>query len=478
MKRRRIKKQLLAAIILGGMLCMLLPAGVWAAETVSYIDENGVEQTAEAEEITSATTTLNEGWYVTDGDLSLGGITVSGEVNLILKDGVTLTVTGEDDHAGVTVEDGDTLTIYGQSEGTGRLEATGGSNGAGIGGGDDGDGGAINITGGTVDAKGGDGGAGIGGGVDGDGGTITISGGTIDAKGGLSAAGIGGGYYGNGDTITISGSAIVTAKGGFRGAGIGGGYRGDGGTVTISGGTVTATSRDAEAVGMGYGGADKTVTIDPPADVPLYVYVGDAAPGARLAGSPFTAGTPYTGTDRYFHLTTNPPSSGSTPPNALIDSGTGIGVSGAFRSGTTMTVGDILMHEPGECPACDAIRAAQQDSDLNHILWMDISLSRDCDGPFTVTIPVGEGYEGQTLTILHCADEGLKTYTAVVRDGKITFTVESLSPFAVYAGGSLDDIPITGDTGSGLIWWLLCGLSAAGMAAMLLVRRKGSASGQ
>jgi len=121
--------------------------------------------------------------------------------------------------------------------GTGALTATGGSSGAGIGGGNDGAGGTITINGGTVTATGGTYGAGIGGGDDGAGGTITINGGTVTATGVISGAGIGGGYGGAGGTITINGGT-VTATGGTTGADIGGGYGGAEGTITINGGNV------------------------------------------------------------------------------------------------------------------------------------------------------------------------------------------------------------------------------------------------
>ena len=108
--------------------------------------------------------------------------------------------------------------------------------------------GALTVTGGTM-------GAGIGGGSKGTGGTVTISGGTIIANGGGFSAGIGGGYYyGAGGAVTISGGTVF-ANGGSRGAGIGGGYQGKGGTVTISGGTVFAQGNNGGAdIGPGASG--------------------------------------------------------------------------------------------------------------------------------------------------------------------------------------------------------------------------------
>ena len=142
----------------------------------------------------------------------------------------------------------------------GSLTATGGKYGAGIGGGEGGNGEDITITGGTVNAASGDG-AGIGGGYKGNGKNITITGGTVNAASGDGAdidggAGIGGGEYGNGEDITITGGT-VTATGGASSAGIGGD---NGKNITITGGTVTATGGTAGAGIGGDNGENITIT--------------------------------------------------------------------------------------------------------------------------------------------------------------------------------------------------------------------------
>jgi hypothetical protein len=50
--------------------------------------------------------------------------------------------------------------------------------------------------------------------------------------------------------------------------------------------------------------------------------------------------------------------------------------------------------------------------------------------------------------------------------------VTGLSPFAVFIKDGLDDIPKTGDTGSAWIWWVLLGVSGAGMITLVLTRKK------
>ena len=174
-----------------------------------------------------------------------------------------------------------TLTLKDDNKEAGSLMATGGMSGAGIGGGFQGNGENITITGGTVTATGGEsgiaitgGGAGIGGGNGGDNGNggvgnnITITGGTVTATGGFNAAGIGGGINGNGENITIKGGT-VNATGGEGGAGIGGGTNnfgggdnGNGKNITITGGTVTATGGETGAgIGGGAMGSGENITI-------------------------------------------------------------------------------------------------------------------------------------------------------------------------------------------------------------------------
>ncbi len=213
-------------------------------------------------------TTLTSGWYVVTGDITNdASITVSGNVNLILADGASLTAT-----EGINVEVKNnvtnSLTIWAQSAGAnmGRLTAQGGVNAAGIGGGNMGTGGTVTITGGKVTAQGGNNGAGIGGGNMGTGGTVTINGGKVTAQGGDSGAGIGGGIGGAGGKVTINGGE-VTAKGGDDAAGIGAGWNGSGGTVTVK----------------------------PSAGMAISVAAGDDEGGATpVAGSPFAAETDVT----------------------------------------------------------------------------------------------------------------------------------------------------------------------------------------
>lgn len=143
----------------------------------------------------------------------------------------------------------------------GSLTATGGTNGAGVGGGSNGDAGNITINGGTITAEGGISGAGIGGGSNGDACNITINAGTITATGGINGAGIGGGGNGSADRITITGG-IVKAYGTINGAGIGGGANGNCTSATITGGTVEASNRNGrKGIDGGSNGSAKNTVI-------------------------------------------------------------------------------------------------------------------------------------------------------------------------------------------------------------------------
>lgn len=189
---------------------------------------------------------------------------VRGKVTITLADGATNTLISDTGYAGLQKSNSADYEL--EITGTGTLNATGGKNCAGIGGGEAGIGSYITISGGNITATGGENGAGIGGGALGAGSNITISGGTVIANGGKNGAGIGGGGSKSGSNITISGGA-VTATGGENAAGIGGGagssgYESNGTNITISGGTVTATGGSyATDIGGGKNGKSSDIKI-------------------------------------------------------------------------------------------------------------------------------------------------------------------------------------------------------------------------
>ena len=214
--------------------------------------------TINAEKDQTASVTLS-GANIDGSNTVKAAVSTTGEGNVSIElDGDSTLKSGKG-HAGLEKKNGGKLTIADEDK-NGKLTAEGGKYGAGIGGGDQGAGSGITITGGEIKATGGQYGAGIGGGK-GDGSDITISGGEVNATGGTSGAGIGGGYNGNGSDITIT-DGEVNATGGKYGAGIGGGEYGIGKDIIITGGEVNATGgRFSAGIGGGSRGTGSDITI-------------------------------------------------------------------------------------------------------------------------------------------------------------------------------------------------------------------------
>lgn len=269
---RWIWRKSCAAVLCGAMLCAMLPSAGFAesVDTSYYCDENGVRCDIPQEMVVVGDETISwngeggEAWYVVNEVAEIGErVEVSGAVNLVLCDGVTLTA-----EKGIHVTGGNSLTIYGQEAGDGRIYATAIEEQAAIGGNIDEPGGILTINGGTIDVKGGVDAAGIGGGFgsNGPGGYITINNGNVYAKGGSQAAGIGGGAHAGGtenaEKIIINGGMIEATGGGY-GAGIGGGRNQNGGCIEINGGCITATGINGGAgIGSGAGrNGDNVITI-------------------------------------------------------------------------------------------------------------------------------------------------------------------------------------------------------------------------
>lgn len=200
-----------------------------------------------------------------------------------------------------------------------------------------------------------------------------------------------------------------------------------------------------------------------------------------LHASPSSAGTAVTTPTHILRTLTHSPS--------------GISMTGTIHFAAELLVEEAVLHEPGECAACDAIRQRMKDDAYLSLLLVDISLglveatlnnlpvvmfgvSGDTPpsdlytGQLTLTIPVDAKYNGKTLTVLHCAQGTLKTYTSLVKDGKITLTVTELSPFGVFADAELpagdDNPPATGASGS----FQILGLLSLGLAGAFLILRQ------
>ena len=178
---------------------------------------------AENVTLTSSTTTWEDGkTYVLNSNVTISSrITISGNVNLVLGAGYTLTAS-----EGILLGTPNSLTI----DGEGTLVSTGTSDNPGIG--------AYQF------------------------GTLVINSGTINATGGPNGAGIGGTKHNlaSDGSLTINGGVVNATGGSNGGAGIGGGYNdwagnkyGVADAIIINGGQVTATAGDSYAAGIGKG---------------------------------------------------------------------------------------------------------------------------------------------------------------------------------------------------------------------------------
>ena len=248
------------------------------------IEGNGSEIgnaiTINASPTTTITTVTLNGINITKG------IECSGDATIILADGSTNTVIGNyyPMTAGIVVgPSGTTLTIDAETAGDGKLNATGGTQSAGIGTSYNYSSnitcGAITINGGEITAKGGSYAAGIGTGLaynkNNTCGAITINGGTVTATGGYGAAGIGTGQaYGSGSNtcgaiaIGTGVTSVTATKGNSSPNSIGKGYTSVGtqncGTITFD--TVQvfdgAVWSPAPMVADTYGGLNLSISGD------------------------------------------------------------------------------------------------------------------------------------------------------------------------------------------------------------------------
>ena len=256
------------SLLLGLLFAMAVTtAAAEPANAVRYLDESGKEcYVTEFTTVTSATTTLSDGWYAVKGTVLLESkITVSGTVHLILCDKATLSVPG------VQLSKDNSLTIYAQSRDIntmGSLISTSETLGQAAIGGYKGGSGTLVINGGVISATSTQSfSAAIGCGsssayasaysCD----PITINGGVVTASSSANAAAIGGSMNSPGCTVVVNGG-IVTATAGRNGSGIGGGREGGGGNFTQNGGIVLANCGHSDisyhAIPIGNGANSRT----------------------------------------------------------------------------------------------------------------------------------------------------------------------------------------------------------------------------
>ena len=123
--------------------------------------------------------------------------------------------------------------------------------------------------------------------------------------------------------------------------------------------------------------------------------------------------------------------SSSTPVYGReILTGGGVALSGnRVHQSARLTVTKDRLHGSGDCTYCDQIRQWRRQGRV--IAIYDVALSRGFRGTVTLTFPVPSQYNGKTLTVVHCLKDKLDTFDVTASGGKVTVTVDSLSPFAI-----------------------------------------------
>jgi len=117
----------------------------------------------------------------------------------------------------------------------------------------------------------------------------------------------------------------------------------------------------------------------------------------------------------------------------LMNSETGVTITGnTIHKNAKLKVKVAKLCDEGECMACDAIRQRKLNPEYLLVFEQDISLTEAFTGTLNISIPVDPQYDGATVSILHCNDGTLDTFTAQVASGKAVFTVVDLSPFVAF----------------------------------------------
>ena len=226
-----MKREILTKGMIRRAACLLAAvwmacATAWAGEPVTYIDENGKEQTVTEytvltgeEPVTDGMIKLDGGAYVVNSDVTYPcRVQLTGNVTLILADGANMTVQPTQDDFGIYGEEN--LTIYGQENQTGKL---------------------------TVSGKGGDVALLIR--------DLTVNGGAITAYGNISLNAT---FTLNGGSVTVNKDATYN----IASVDASGDVTINGGSLTINGGDAADTGNELKGNSVFINGGTVTVTGD------------------------------------------------------------------------------------------------------------------------------------------------------------------------------------------------------------------------
>jgi uncharacterized protein YaiE (UPF0345 family)/predicted nucleic acid-binding Zn-ribbon protein len=199
---------------------------------------------------------------------------------------------------------------------------------------------------------------------------------------------------------------------------------------SITGGNITAGELSIAAIGNVGEGADELEVNVPPSRISIVSEQGESSFKNRYSDS--QGGGDGDGGGGGGGSGGGAP----TPPQTqtIGSEKTGITVTGLISPTAKLKVTDQLLHQQDDCSACAILKAMQQEG--MGLLLRSISLTGDYEGTLTISIPVPAEYEGRTLTILYSEGSTLKSSSAVVKDGKLTFETDTLSSFLILTGAN------------------------------------------
>ena len=134
-----------------------------------------------------------------------------------------------------------------------------------------------------------------------------------------------------------------------------------------------------------------------------------------------------------------------TPVTAKEDKATGISASTKFMEGA-----ELIVNQAASSDVTAMKKAFEQEGVEieRYISTYDVHIDGGYEGHITLTFDVGNQYDGRIVAIKQMLDNGnIETYTVTVKNGEVSVTVDSLSPF-VLALLEKVDIP-AGDDGNG-----------------------------
>ena len=118
-----------------------------------------------------------------------------------------------------------------------------------------------------------------------------------------------------------------------------------------------------------------------------------------------------------------------TPVTAKEDKATGISALTKFMEGA-----ELIVNQAASSDVTAMKKAFEQEGVEieRYISTYDVHIDGGYEGHITLTFDVGNQYDGRNVAIKHLLEDGtIETYTITVKNGKVSLTLDSLSPFVL-----------------------------------------------